>query len=49
MVLIYDINNGNMSRQPLKGVHKGNINCIRFSNSGNRFATGSSDKLVVVW
>ena len=32
----------------IKG-HKGSINCVNFSNDGDYFISGGSDKIVMIW
>ena len=44
LILVYDLESGKMSRAPIKGLHKGNIHCLVFSQNGQKFATGSQDK-----
>ncbi|XP_065343413.1 intraflagellar transport protein 122 homolog [Cloeon dipterum] len=46
-VLVYDANDGSLI-QPLKG-HKDNVYCVNYAKDGKRFASGSSDKSVIIW
>lgn len=46
-VLVYDTSDGTLI-QPLKG-HKDQVNCVAYSKDGKRFASGASDKQVIIW
>ncbi|KAF5296550.1 hypothetical protein FQA39_LY12468 [Lamprigera yunnana] len=46
-VLVYDNNTGTLI-QALKG-HKDAVYCVAYAKSGQRFASGSADKTVIVW
>ncbi|KAF5280569.1 hypothetical protein FQR65_LT00320 [Abscondita terminalis] len=46
-VLVYDTANGALI-QPLKG-HKDVVYCVAYAKNGQRFASGSADKTVIVW
>lgn len=46
-VLVYDATDGTLI-QPLKG-HKDQVNCVAYSKDGKRFASGASDKQVIIW
>lgn len=46
-VLVYNASDGKLI-QALKG-HKENVYCVSYSKDGKRFASGSSDKSVIVW
>lgn len=46
-VLVYDASDGTLI-QPLKG-HNDVVYCVCFSKDGKRFASGSSDKQVIIW
>lgn len=46
-VYVYDISDGTLV-QTLKG-HKDTVLSIAISHDGKRFATGSSDKQVIIW
>ena len=46
-VLVYDASDGTMV-QPLKG-HKETVYCVAYAKDGKRFASGSSDKSVIIW
>lgn len=46
-VLVYDTTNGNLI-QTLKG-HKDTVYCINYAKNGQRFASGSADKTVIIW
>ncbi|KAB0796579.1 hypothetical protein PPYR_10640 [Photinus pyralis] len=46
-VLVYDTGNGALI-QPLKG-HKDMVYCVAYAKNGEKFASGSADKTVIVW
>jgi len=46
-VLVYDTADGSLVR-PLKG-HKETVYCVAYAKNGKRFASGSSDKSVIIW
>ncbi|XP_017129587.1 intraflagellar transport protein 122 homolog [Drosophila elegans] len=46
-LLIYDPNDGSLLNT-LKA-HKDTVNCVAYSRDGKRFASGASDKMVIVW
>lgn len=46
-VLVYDTSDGTLI-QPLKG-HKDTVYCVAYARDGKRFASGSSDKSVIIW
>jgi len=46
-VLVYNATDGKLIAA-LKG-HKDNVYCVTYSKDGKRFASGSSDKSVIVW
>ncbi|BFZ08413.1 hypothetical protein BsWGS_11452 [Bradybaena similaris] len=46
-VLVYDANDGSII-QPLKG-HKETVYCVAYAKDGQRFASGSADKSVIIW
>lgn len=46
-VLVYDATNGTLL-QALKG-HKDTVYCVCYSKHGEKFASGSADKCVIVW
>lgn len=48
-ILVYDSNTGEMVNKHIRGAHKETINALAFSKDGKRFATGSSDKFVIIW
>ncbi|EGR29567.1 intraflagellar transport protein, putative [Ichthyophthirius multifiliis] len=48
-ILAYDVQSGEMLNKPIRGAQKEQINCIRFSKDGKRFATASNDKTVWIW
>lgn len=46
-VLVYDTEDGALI-QPLKG-HKDTVYCVAYAQNGQKFASGSADKTVIVW
>ncbi|CAH0553397.1 unnamed protein product [Brassicogethes aeneus] len=46
-VLVYDTNDGRLI-QPLKG-HKDKVHCVSYARNGEKFASGSADKTVIIW
>nr|XP_018910721.1 PREDICTED: intraflagellar transport protein 122 homolog [Bemisia tabaci] len=46
-VLIYNADNGSLI-EALKG-HKENVYCVAYAADGRRFASGGSDKTVIIW
>lgn len=46
-VLIYDTNDGRLV-QALKG-HKDKVHCVSYARNGEKFASGSADKTVIIW
>lgn len=46
-VLVYDTTDGSLI-QPLKG-HKDTVYCVCYARDGKRFASGGSDKTVIIW
>ncbi|KAL4432520.1 hypothetical protein ABPG74_013374 [Tetrahymena malaccensis] len=48
-ILVYDSFTGNLVNKAIRGGQKEQINCIKFSKDGKRFATASNDKTVWVW
>ena len=46
-VLVYDTTDGTLI-QPLKG-HKDTVYCVAYAKNGQKFASGSGDKTVIVW
>ncbi|CAI9719013.1 transport 122 homolog isoform X1 [Octopus vulgaris] len=46
-VLVYNTADGNLI-QPLKG-HKDKVYCVDYAKDGQRFASGSADKCVIIW
>lgn len=46
-VLVYDTGDGALI-QPLKG-HKEMVYCVAYARNGQKFASGSADKTVIVW
>uniref|UniRef100_A0A8C5VP12 Intraflagellar transport protein 122 homolog n=1 Tax=Microcebus murinus TaxID=30608 RepID=A0A8C5VP12_MICMU len=46
-LLVYDTSDGTLL-QPLKG-HKDTVYCVAYAKDGQRFASGSADKSVIIW
>ena len=46
-IFVYDVANGKLLHT-LKG-HKETVLCLSFSHDSKRFASGSSDKQVIIW
>lgn len=46
-VLVYNTSDGSLL-QPLKG-HKDSVYCVTYCKNGLKFASGSSDKCVIIW
>ncbi|XP_072928707.1 intraflagellar transport protein 122 homolog isoform X3 [Hemitrygon akajei] len=46
-VLVYDTSDGTLI-QPLKG-HRDTVYCVAYAKDGKRFASGSTDKSVIIW
>lgn len=46
-VLVYDTTDGSLI-QPLKG-HKDTVYCLSYARNGQKFASGSADKTVIIW
>lgn len=46
-VLVYDTADGTLL-QPLKG-HKDTVYCVCYAKNGQKFASGSADKSVIIW
>lgn len=48
-ILVYDALQGELVNKAMRGAQKDQINCVKFSRDGKRFATASNDKSVWVW
>lgn len=46
-VYVYNANDGTLI-QALKG-HKENVVCVAYARDGKKFASGSTDKQVIIW
>lgn len=46
-ILVYDTASGGLI-QSLKG-HKDTVYCVNYAKNGQRFASGSADKTVIIW
>ncbi|XP_060691773.1 intraflagellar transport protein 122 homolog [Hemiscyllium ocellatum] len=46
-VLVYDTSDGTLI-QPLKG-HRDTVYCVAYAKDGKRFASGSTDKSIIIW